>query len=145
MYHLYYIQRFRNRRRKLSKSADVDDDAYKQVSLPQYPPLSRGDMRAHSGAHPAPASFNYYSQESVGEHIYEVIDDSLLYDMIKPPGPCQCDIRGDIRSPRGVDTRGLVRISLDRSSSVLTDSISDNYRQFNSLKSFKSHRNRVYI
>ena len=98
-------------------------------------------MRAHSTAHPAPASFNYYSQESVGEHIYEVIDDSLLYDMIKPPGPCQCDIR----SPQGLDTRGLVRISLDRSSSVLTDSISDKYRQFNSLKSFKSHRNRVYI
>ena len=140
-----YLLGFRNRRRKLSKSGDVDDDAYKQVSLPQYPPLSRGDMRAHSTAHPAPASFNYYSHESVGEHIYEVIDDSLLYDMIKPPGPCQCDIRSDIRSPRGLDTRGLVRISLDRSSSVLTDNISDNYRQFNSLKSFKSHRNRVYI
>ena len=132
----------RNRTRKLSKNVNVDDDAYKQVSLPQYPQLSRGDIRAHSGAqHPGPASFNYYSHESVGEHIYEVIDDSLLYDMIKPPGPCQCDIR----SPRGLDTRGLVRISLDRSSSVLTDNISDNYRQFNSLKSFKSHRNRVYI
>ena len=124
----------------------MDDDAYKQVSLPQYPQLSRGDIRDHSGAqHPGPASFNYYSQESAGEHIYEVIDDSLIYDVIKPPGPGPCQCSGDIRGPRGLNTRGLVSINLDRSCSVLTDTISDNYRQFNSLKSFKSHRNRSYI
>ena len=132
----------RNRSRKLSKSENVDDDAYRQVSLPQYPQLSRADIRLHSGAQlPNSASFNYYSQESGGEHIYEVIDDSLIYDVIKPPGPCQCV--GDIRGPRGPNTRGLVRINVDSSCSVLTDS--DNYRQFNSLKSFKSHRNRSYI
>ena len=116
---------------KQTKSEIAEDDAYKQVSLPQLP---RGDIRG-----PSLASYNYYTgdrRDSVGEHIYEVIDDTL-YDVIKP-GPCQC-----VRGPRGPGGGDLVRISLDMSSSAeLTSDNYSNTRQFNSLKSFKSHRNR---
>ena len=119
---------------KQTKSEIAEDDAYKQVSLPQLP---RGDIRG-----PSLASYNYYTgdrRDSVGEHIYEVIDDTL-YDVIKP-GPCQC-----VRGPRGPGGGDLVRISLDMSSSAeLTSDNYSNTRQFNSLKSFKSHRNRSYI
>ena len=109
--------------------------------------------------------YNYYisDRDSVSEHIYEVIDDT--YDVIKhstaPVGNSTTHCRGNNTS---VSTRNsnvyyhgscnsagvsgdpvlnnLVTIKLDKLNTIKSMQNENYYRQFNSLKTFRTHRTR---
>ena len=100
------------------------------------------------------ANYNYYisDRDSVGDHIYEVIDDS--YEVIRPPGvPGNRSSSGEysregngnvyIRKPQHFHhTDGpIVTVRFDQVNSV-TDWQQRNSQQrhFNSLKTFKTER-----
>ena len=102
------------------------------------------------------ANYNYYISdgESVGDHIYEVIDDN--YEVIRPPGGPggNCSCAGDyreagngnvyVRKPQHFNntSHAIVAITFDKSSSVKdwqqSDSRNTQQRHFNSLKTFKT-------
>ena len=101
------------------------------------------------------ANYNYYisDRDSVGDHIYEVIDDS--YEVIRPPGDSgNCSCGGEysqagngnvyIRKPQHFNTTShpIVAITFDKLSSVKDwqqSKLSNRQaRQFNSLKTFKT-------
>ena len=103
------------------------------------------------------ANYNYYisDRDSVGDHIYEVIDDS--YEVIRPPEvPGNCSCSGDfsptgngnvyIRKPQHFNNTNhpIVAITFDKLSSVKdwqeSDRSNSQHRQFNSLKTFKTER-----
>ena len=137
------------------------DDVYKDVNYS----TSALDIRV------GPPHFNYYisDTDSVGDHIYEVVDDN--YDsVIQKNHPhrtyCRCSdssnsnvsevkyTRNNCRQSRrsnvymsqlagqchSVPSNDLVSIKLDKFDTNIHPE--NYYRQFNSLKTFKTHRNR---
>ena len=103
------------------------------------------------------ANYNYYisDRDSVGDHIYEVIDES--YEVIRPPGVSEnCSCSGEysqpgngnvyIRKPQHFNNTNhpMVAITFDKLSSVKdlqqSDTRNSQQRHFNSLKTFKTER-----
>ena len=138
------------------------DDVYKEVNYS----TSALDIRV------GPPHYNYYisDTDSVGDHIYEVIDDN--YDsviqknqaIISHTTYCRCSDssnvsevkynRNNCRQSRrsnvymsqiagqchSVPSNDLVSIKLDKFDTIIHPE--NYYRQFNSLKTFKTHQNR---
>ena len=140
----------RNHRRKSIENQQNGDDIYKQVNTTTF----GRDMTMQELSL---ANYNYYisDRDSVGDHIYEVIDDS--YEVIGSPGVsgnCSCSAEYSeegngnvyIRKPQHFSTTNspIVAITFDKLSSVKdwqqTDSRTSQQRHFNSLKTFKTER-----
>ena len=133
----------KNRRRKSVKKQETAD-LYKQVNCGT---LSRDVKIQELNL----ANYNYYisDRDSVGDHIYEVIDD--CYEAIGPPlasAPCSCMSgyqapSGNvyIRKPQHFnDTNNplvSVRFDSDEDWQVQRD---NHQRHFNSVKTFKTQR-----
>ena len=163
-FHLYL--NFRNRHKTKSGSHPRStDDVYKEVNYS----TSARDIRA------GPPHYNYYisDTDSVGDHIYEVIDDNYESVIQKhlPTTYCRCSdssYNSEVKYPRnncrtsrssnvymsqlpgqcqamaqpGSMPSNLVTIKLDKFNTIKTIHPENYYRQFNSLKTFKTHRNR---
>ena len=136
---------FRNRRKK-SEEKQQKADLYRQVNCAT---LGRDVKIQELNL----ADYNYYisDRDSVGDHIYEVIDD--CYEVIRPPAAsanCSCSSEREagngnvyIRKPQHFHpTDGpIVTVRFDQVNSVRDwQQRHSQQRHFNSLKTFKTER-----
>ena len=120
---------FRSQRRKNSASPSPED-LYREVN--SYSTTLRDGSRGHQ----SDSHFNYYVTDSAGEHIYEVIDDECCDHKTQVYHVSSHSDHGHVSPPQS-----LVRIKFDQLQCPVKQ---DNYRHFNSLKTFRTHKTRDF-